>query len=84
MGYDLHIARALWWVQHARYPILAQEVLDLVRREADLTVSDGPRALTCAVSSKTLIAEAGAPYRTLRRSAGRYRLRDCPLPVPVF
>jgi hypothetical protein len=44
MGYDLHITRALWWVQHARYPILAQEVLDLVRREADLTVSDGPRA----------------------------------------
>ncbi|HEY7225147.1 MAG TPA: hypothetical protein VH561_16360 [Micromonosporaceae bacterium] len=36
MGYDLHISRAPAWIQSRRYPILGEELIDLVRREPDL------------------------------------------------
>jgi len=36
VGYDLHISRATFWPYSSYYPILEQEVIDLIDREADL------------------------------------------------
>lgn len=43
MGYDLHITRALQWVDSDYYPISAQEVIELADRSPDLAVDDGAK-----------------------------------------
>ena len=41
MGYDLHMSRAIMWIDSAWFPILRAEVLGLIERHDDLALPEG-------------------------------------------